>query len=282
MCLVQRDVRSQSNELPEVIDNSTGNAKADLNDKLFESGYGAAKHGFSGKSCIVDGPISSVGESLARGAVEVGSEAMIYRGDKDFLKCWPPFRDKITAEDIKDAKEKLDGEISGLIPPNDRRMLKRMQDAVLEGDLKSLSKAFEHLKDDPAKLKAFLKQLNENFDDHNAGLKFAMAKDGSVLMYDKNGGQTAIQMKGGEVSLRPIKQNWDGTVVLQPGEVIGKDASEVMNDLRDKAVRRINNDFDYGGIRPLWKESNKEPFKIDPKWLLMDLKGQRKDEEILY
>lgn len=185
---------------------------------------------------------------------------MIYGGDKNILKCWPPYeRQKITEEDIKEAKQKLDGEISGLIPRDDRRLLKRMQDAVLEGDVKSLAKTFDYLKDDPAKLKAFLKQLNENFDDHHAGVKFAMARDGRVLMFDKNGGETAIQMKNGEVSLRPIKQNWDGTVVLQPGEVIGKEPHEVAKELRDQAVRRINGDqFDL--IKPLWKESKKDPW----------------------
>lgn len=149
---------------------------------------------------------------------------------------------EVTAEDRAEAKEKLGKELSDLIPDADKKTIKDLQDALIDGDTKKFGEALKGLSGDPEKLAKFVKALNENLNKNEkfGGVEVSMDGKGNVLVYGEKG-NTAVSFdpKTGEPSLRAVERQDDGSVLLKPGEVINRKPDEVMKNLGDEATRSI-------------------------------------------
>ena len=147
--------------------------------------------------------------------------------------------DPSSPESTKKAEDSLDSKVSGLLPQADQDLLKNMNHAIVEGDTKALGTAIASMKDDPAKLKSFVKELQKNLDQSDAGVKVSVTKDGNVVTY-KDGDSAGVQYdsKTGEPSVVPIK-NEDGNVILGKGEVLNKTPEEVSKDIAQSAREGI-------------------------------------------
>ncbi|MBZ0186336.1 MAG: hypothetical protein K8F91_08825 [Candidatus Obscuribacterales bacterium] len=136
----------------------------------------------------------------------------------------------------------LTGDTSDLIPEKDRAVLKAMQASLIDGDLKGFQAAVLSLKDNPEKLQVLIKELNQGLDrsEMGQGADVRMDSKGNVLLYEGNG-NTAIEInpKTGAVTLQPIEARFDGTVVLQPGEVLGADPDKVMREIGNTVTDSI-------------------------------------------
>lgn len=169
-------------------------------------------------------------------------------------KSWPR---KLTPEDRAKAKEVLGKEISPLINEADSKTLKTMQEAIIDGNIGKLAETLKSMP--PERAKAFIKELNKELKEHHAGIELSATGDGRIFVYEKSG-QTAIQVnRDGTTQLKPIRHNYDGSIVVEPGEIINKDAEEVMKGISDAAVRGIT-----GGDRIIWPEKPDYPRKPLP------------------
>jgi hypothetical protein len=160
-----------------------------------------------------------------------------------------------TPEDIAKAGKKLDDSISPVAPKDMQEDMKNIHAGVLSGDT---SKVAEALKDIQAKhpemLKDAIKELNRQFKENNAGVEMAVTADGKVLLYkndplDMGDNKSALQIdpKDGSVSARPIKVRDDGTVVLQPGEIVNADTDKIAKGIGNTATGNVNGEG-FGGI----------------------------------
>lgn len=172
------------------------------------------------------------------------------------------FRKEVTPEDRKEAKDKLGKDISPLITEADAKTLKSMQEAIVDGNVGKLAETLKNMP--PERAKAFIKELNKELKSHNANVELSATSDGRVFVYETSG-QTAIQInRDGTTTVKPIKHNYDGSSVVEPGEIINKDADEVMKGISDTAVRGMT-----GGNRIIWEEGPPPyfPKKPDyPRW----------------
>jgi hypothetical protein len=139
--------------------------------------------------------------------------------------------DPSSPESTKKAEDNLDSKVSGLLPQADQDLLKSMNHAIVEGDTKALGSAIASMKDNPEKLKSFVKELQKNLDQSDSGVKVSVTKDGNVVTY-KDGDSAGVQYdsKTGEPSVVPI-QNEGGNVILGNGEVLNKTPEEVSKDI---------------------------------------------------
>lgn len=190
-----------------------------------------------------------LGEKAVEGANKIGhgvGDALIKKGGGiawgDRLDCFPPYKHhEITDKDRTEAKEKLAGQLSDLIPEKDREALKNLHAGLIDGNLDGMKKALNALSDDPARLAKFLKEFNTQLSKSGAGVELSQDGAGNVLIYDKFGGNTAVSInpKTGDTTLRAIERQNDGSVVLKPGEIINRQAGDVMKSLGDEATRNM-------------------------------------------
>lgn len=153
---------------------------------------------------------------------------------------------EVTDEDRKEAKETLGSGMSDLIPEQDRKALTALQGALVDGDLNKLTETLKGLSGDPEKLAKYIKEINGQLDKNETlgGIDLSQDAQGNVLVYNEKGG-TALQInpKTGEASLRAVERQADGSVLLKPGEVLGRTAAEVARDLGDSLTRSLTMDF---------------------------------------
>lgn len=184
-------------------------------------------------------------------------------------------------EEVQSAKDKVDGKIDGLISTADKATLKNMQDAALSGDPKAFGDAINGLKDDPARLKDFVKEMNKNFKDSDAGLNATVDEKGNVVLYGDHGKNAVEIGADGTSRVRALEREPDGTVIMKDGEVLNKDPNKVMKHISDNAVSNIerppyltlDNSDGWWNKKPILdklKDLVDEPPKhMDPKWMLL-------------
>ncbi|MBX9694699.1 MAG: hypothetical protein K2Z81_20090, partial [Cyanobacteria bacterium] len=146
----------------------------------------------------------------------------------------------VTDADRTKAKETMAAELSDLIPEADRDLMTALQGALVDGNMDQLKESLKTLSADPAKLDLFIKELNKQLDKHGSGTNLDRDSAGNVLLYTR-GGSTAISLNPstGETTLRAIETQKDGSVLLKPGEIINRQATEVMSNLSDSITRSI-------------------------------------------
>jgi|AGTN01.3.fsa_nt_gi hypothetical protein len=192
----------------------------------------------------------SAGEGAADGNIDkhFTLEERYFRDPSDsIIEKIRHWKADVTPEDRKEAKDALGKDISPLITDADSKTLKSMQEAIVDGNIGKLAETLKNMP--PERAKAFIKELNKELKAHNAGVELSATGDGRVFVYETSG-QTAIQInRDGTTTVKPIKHNYDGSIVVEPGEIINKDAEEVMKGISDTAVRGIT-----GGNRIIWSE----------------------------
>ncbi|MCA9800621.1 MAG: hypothetical protein KC777_01480 [Cyanobacteria bacterium HKST-UBA02] len=199
--------------------------------EMGEAGSDAQTPEGSGPLNNTDSSDSQVGKELGDAAGKAG-ESII-----EFMK-----RSEPTEKEREAAKKELAEGISKLVPEEDRKTLVGMQEALIDGNLESFQKLVGSLKDNPEKLAAMIKELNNGLDkaEWSGGVNVQQDSNGNVLLYKQNG-NTAIEINPstGATVLRPVEPRFDGTAVVQPGEVIGADAGKVMHDIGNEAVESM-------------------------------------------
>lgn len=147
------------------------------------------------------------------------------------------FPDKVTDEQRRQAKERLDKELSDLIPEKDRASLKNLHSAIIDGDLGKLQATLKELSGNPEHLKKVVDALGKQL---GKGTDVRMDSAGNVLLYER-GGNTALSVnpKTGETTLRAMETQMDGSVVLKPGEIINRTTGDVLKDIGDEVTRDL-------------------------------------------
>lgn len=222
-------------DLPKVIDKSNAQVHArekeadKANGALHEDAY-AKRKGFDTKEEWKNG--DNKGKTLQDQVVED-------------LKDWKDVVTKLTKpdaskEEIKAAQEELNDKMSPLVSEADRKIAQSISNAVLEGNSKALAEALSQVKD-PERLKKFVEELNHNFKEANAGVSLAVDGKGHVLAY-KDNGNTAVDIdpSTGAMTTRPISVAFDGTVTLEPGEILNGNPEKLLKKLGNTAVENIN------------------------------------------
>ncbi len=251
---------------------SAAKAKQSLSNQAFEPGSvkDAGKNVGTGVAEAITGSITQTGKDSAaaeaagkvghdakEGANKVGSMAKeaaraadgisnhIEKGGQawgDRIESWPPFNRKfeVTDKDRAEAKDMLGKQLSDLIPEKDREILKTMQASLIDGNLDGMKKALGSLADDPAKMDKFIKELNSELSKSGANVELAKDSQGNVLIYDRYGNTAvSINPKTGDTTLRAVERQGDGSVVLKPGEIINRQAGDVMKSIGDNATREM-------------------------------------------
>jgi hypothetical protein len=133
--------------------------------------------------------------------------------------------------------------------------MKNIHAGVLSGDTAKVAEAIKDIKEKhPEMLKDAIKEMNRQFKENNAGVEMAVTGDGKVLLYkndplDLSGNKSALQIdpNDGSVAARPIKVRDDGTVVLEPGEIVNADIDKIAKGIGNTATSNVNGD-DLNGI----------------------------------
>lgn len=149
-----------------------------------------------------------------------------------------PVNSEPTQEDRDRAAKKLEKGISRLIPQQERELLINMQKAILNGDLAAFERQIKSLAGKPELLEKFVEELDKQL--KTAGVRVALSDEGKVLIY-KEGGTHCLEISpsGERTRIRPISHKHDGTVVMEPGTVIGKKAGDVLKDIGSHAVNDL-------------------------------------------
>lgn len=232
-------------DLPKVVDNSEKKDRNDVqqgaNDALFADSYGEAK--------VRKDKYQEQGDPLKDGSkVEQQDQKHI---DKLTYKMHLYEKETPTKEERQEAKDKLDKTMSPLVSDSDMKVAQNITHALLDGNTKELTKALAVLKDDPERMKKFVEEINHDLKEAHAGISMAIDSQGHVLTY-KDHGSSAVQidLNTGASTVRPISVGWDGTVTLQPGEVLNADANKTLQQIADSGVNAINKDHILWGEFP--------------------------------
>jgi hypothetical protein len=239
-------------DLPKVIDNTNGGDKEQSQAESAGHALLEGAYDFGKKSDVIDGAKqvqekSKIEEQQEKEAAGV-NDLLFRRGDKEITKI---FKKDPTEKEIEAATEKLDDAISPLVGPFDRKLAHAIGKNVLEGDAKGLANALSHLKDDPQRMEKFIEEMNHNFKEVGAGVSMAVDSRGNVLVY-KNHGKVAVEIDpdSGNMRERPISVDFDGNVILQPGEVLNSDPARELKNIGNSAVRNINEPFFHFDPKP--------------------------------
>lgn len=243
--------------------------------------------------------ISKVGDHVHNGATEKPSAAheLVYgkdgfknlndlknadllneHGKESTLKDFDSIFKKSDAskEDIDKAAKKLDDSISPVAPKDMQQDMKDIHAGVLSGDHAKVAAAIKDIQEKhPEMLKDAIKEMNRQFKENNAGVEMALTADGKVLLYkndpfDMSGNKTALQIdpKDGSVGARPIKVRDDGSVVVEPGEIVNADLDKIAKGIGNTATDNVNGEG-FGAIigeKPMPKFPDEPKFPGEPKF----------------
>jgi len=164
-------------------------------------------------------------------------------GDRITIKPRIDWDYPVNDKDRAEAKDQLAKDLHELIPAGDKALLKDIDAALIDGDLNALKKSLATLANDadPEKLGKFIKAVNDQFAKKGFnGVELSQDGKGNVLVYQKDG-STAISInpKTGDTTLRAIERQFDGSVVIKPGEIINRQPGDVMKSVSEEATRAV-------------------------------------------
>lgn len=177
-------------------------------------------------------------------------------------------RSDVSDRDREEALDKMDNLLSELIPEADRKAIGDLTSAVLSGDIEKLAKTVQELGDDPAKLDAYIKELNKDLEKNGSDTRMAVNKDGKVVVYGSGDRGVEVDPKTGKTSIFKVERDLTGDVT-QGGEVLNADARKTWKDISGDTTRDINGEnkiriigggMDKPGIDPF----DSKPFYFEP------------------
>ncbi|MBX9692186.1 MAG: hypothetical protein K2Z81_07375 [Cyanobacteria bacterium] len=217
-----------------------------------------------------DSSISSALRTAAQRAASVhdGGEACAAEGDiRQLLSSSRPMN--VTDQDRARAKERLlSNELMALLPQESQGTLRQMTSALVDGNLDAMKEVLRRLSADPARVRQFVDIVNRTLSRHEGlgGIDLSMDGQGNVLIYEEHG-NTAVSINptSGATTLRAVERQPDGSVLLKPGEIINRQAAEVMRNIGNAATRSIVGpqfkqfDFDPGTLRRMMQNDSSTP-----------------------
>jgi len=195
------------------------------------------------------------GSAVVPGDQSAGSSGRIGDGlNKSFdgaihkildLKDSPP-----SDKDRADAEKTLEGKMSKLIPEADRQAMSAMTTAILNGDSKAFGEALKKAGGDPAKLKALVDEVDKMFEAQGASTRLDVTADGKVLVSD-TGKSTALSFDPatGKVEPKSVEHNWDGSILVNPGELLHVDTDKTFHQIGDDATNGVNGKINWESIK---------------------------------
>jgi hypothetical protein len=224
----------QEIQLPKVIDNSAG----------VQSTTEASSHAHSqvyGNGSDFRQTINDFMRKVADTASQFTPGLELFdRGHEDAFGLFPK---DVTSTDRSDATKKLDGEITPMLPQDEQDALKNIHQHLIDGDPQKLAQDLQDFKKNhPDSYQVLMLELERELKLTGAGIGVALDSQGNTLLY-KNDGKSAISINPdtGAVSERPISVAADGTVTLQPGEILNGDTGTLAKDIGDGAARNLTN-----------------------------------------
>ena len=217
-------------QLPSEGSSSEVQRKESTSPSLIDAAKRAAQNAIEGGSAKKNGSNSEIENGITNKLSDLIDNSIT---DK---KIFNPSKYEVTDKDRQLAKEKLSRGLSDLIPEADRKLIKQLQHAVIDGDVEAMKKGLNQLADDPARMERFIKALNSQLN----GIELSKDGKGNVLLYAKHG-NTALSINpgSGETSVRAVERQADGSVLLKPGEIINRTASGIMQSLGDNVTRNL-------------------------------------------
>jgi len=179
--------------------------------------------GVAGKINKIEGLEEGLGKKIIGGGIAIG------------------IKHEVTDEDRAEAKEKLaSGDLMGLVPKEDQEKLNTLAGALIDGDVAKLGETLKGMS--PEEVKKFVDVLNKHMNSNESfgGIELSQDAAGNVLVYGEKGGSAlSIDPKTGEATVRAIEHQPDGSILLKPGEVVGKTAADVAKNLGDQMTRSL-------------------------------------------
>lgn len=260
---------AKSFELPNVvISNSDGDTAANARAALSNFAITSQEARQLGKAAA-DGAVAGAGAAAGRAAEEQmnfqpaeGKNALsvgkiLNDAGKHLESRHGSFKSPdVTDKDRQEAKAVMAKDLSEAIPEADRKAIIDLQGAVIDGNLARMQESLKSLSGDPEKLAKMVKELNKQFSNHDNpfdGVNLTMDGKGNVLLYEKNS-NTAVSINpaSGETTLRAVEQQIDGSVLLKDGEIINRNAADVMKSAGDSATRGITYEW-FNQLKPTMK-----------------------------
>lgn len=138
----------------------------------------------------------------------------------------------------KAAEEKLQGQISKLLPKEDQEVLKSLQKSVLDGDVKQFGATVAKLGSDPERRKAFIDEMNKNLAAAGSSTRAEIDSKGNIVLH--NGAGTGVVFSpDGKATVHKL-QRVDGGISVG-GEVIGgRGVESTMSDIGNRTVFELN------------------------------------------
>lgn len=216
-----------------------------INKDAISKGAEAAKSGVEAGAKVLQGDFSKGGKNLSDEEMQKvldgmgqkhGLDKIIEGIDKKHF-----YNPEVSDKDRKEAQEKMDKELSGLIPEADRKAIGDLTSAVLSGDKEKLAKTVQELGKDPAKLDAYIKEMNKNLEKNGSDTRMAVNKDGKVVVYGSGDQGVEVDPKTGKTSVFRVERDFKGNVT-QGGEVLNGNVGKALKNIGDDTTRDINGD----------------------------------------
>lgn len=131
--------------------------------------------------------------------------------------------------------------VSGLIEENDKKFLSYICYAIVRGDIDALKKLLNGLvRSFPDKLEAYIKTLNEIFNDQGAGICFTYHRKDMILLHIYHAQfAIAIDPTTASAAVLPIFTDWDGTVFFAEGEVSEPGSEALLAIIQSQCIQRV-------------------------------------------
>lgn len=139
--------------------------------------------------------------------------------------------------------------LSKFMSPEDKALALKMQAAVLNGDTAALGQMLAALKDNPEKLAALTKAIQDNLQKQGSSTRLEMTPDGNLLMFQK-GARHAVQIGAdGNAQVKAIEHGPNGSLeVLNDRTVVRPLPADLAKRIADQSVNQVNWNSMFGSI----------------------------------
>lgn len=155
---------------------------------------------------------------------------------------------EVTDKDRDRAETKIEKGLSKLIPEADRATITAMTSAITHGDAKAFGEAVKKAGGDPEKLRKLVAEVDKMLEAQGSLTKLDVTADGKVLVSDPlTPTALAFNPATGRAEGRRVEHNVDGSMTVQPGEVLHANLDDAFKSIGDNTVTCIN----VGGLGKL-------------------------------
>lgn len=195
---------------------------------------------------IRDGGTAASGSTTRDGGIHEQLERRVIPGAENSINKLGPKDTEPTKEERQEAIDRAAkafeaNPLSKFMTPEDRALALKMQAAVLSGDTKALGELVAGLKDNPEKLAALSKAIQDNLQKQGSSARLEVTPDGNLLMFQK-GASHAVQIGAdGKVQVKAIEHGPNGSLdVLNDRTVVRPVPADLAKRIADQSVNQVN------------------------------------------